>query len=248
MAKLQTMDLVEFIHASHDCCSSQELTDKFLAYLSRYGLDRFVMSDMAHDSTVQKENHHGLLVNYPDEWMKYYVENHYIDHDPVYQTALRSPRPFTWEEVQNRQNVTRTGMRVMREARECRLYDGIGLSIHLPLGQVIGMGFAASERGVSLDRRTLSEIYAAAHQFFVAFQDISGINSLDGQKHELTKREREVLLWLSRGKTKGDIADICCMSESGVKRHCERIFAKLNVLNTAQAVAQALRMGLINPF
>jgi LuxR family transcriptional regulator len=62
----------------------------------------------------------------------------------------------------------------------------------------------------------------------------------------ITNREREVLHWVSRGKTKSEIAAILEVSESAIKRHCESIFKKLEVNNLAFAVAKALKLGLID--
>ena len=55
----------------------------------------------------------------------------------------------------------------------------------------------------------------------------------------LTRREAEVLLWLCRGKTNRDIADILGASPATVKKHLEHVYEKLGVetRNAAAAVA-----------
>lgn len=242
------MDLTEFIYTSNQCATPQELTDKFLSFLNQFGLTRFVMSEMSHDSRSLKENNHGILVNYPEEWMSHYVANHYIEHDPVYQTALVARKPFTWDTAYKNQNVSTVAERVMHEAHECKLYDGIALSIFQPLGQIIGMGLAASEKGAEYDKNDLSIVHAAANQFFVAYADLVGMNDTPNVEIKLTEREREVVLWLARGKTKSEISDILVISESTIKRYCESVYKKLNVNERGQAVAKSLRMGLIKPF
>lgn len=62
----------------------------------------------------------------------------------------------------------------------------------------------------------------------------------------ITRREREVLHWVSQGRTKNEIAEILELSESSVKRHCENIFRKLESKTLASAVAKAVKMGLID--
>lgn len=57
----------------------------------------------------------------------------------------------------------------------------------------------------------------------------------------LTAREAEVLLWLGRGKSNRDIADILVMSPRTVNKHLEGIYAKLGVENRASAAALAAR-------
>jgi DNA-binding response OmpR family regulator/DNA-binding CsgD family transcriptional regulator len=58
----------------------------------------------------------------------------------------------------------------------------------------------------------------------------------------LTAREAEVLLWLGRGKSNRDIAEILVMSPRTVNKHLEGIFAKLGVENRASAAALAVRI------
>ena len=56
----------------------------------------------------------------------------------------------------------------------------------------------------------------------------------------VTPREAEVLLWLTRGKTNRDIADILGLRPRTVNKHLEQAYAKLGVENRASAVALAL--------
>lgn len=61
---------------------------------------------------------------------------------------------------------------------------------------------------------------------------------------QLTARESEVLLWVARGKTNRDIADILGMSPRTVNKHLEHIFEKLGVeTRTAAAAAAARALG-----
>ena len=55
----------------------------------------------------------------------------------------------------------------------------------------------------------------------------------------LTTREREVLSWLSKGKTNRDIAQILGLSPRTVDKHLEQIYAKLGVENRTAAAALA---------
>jgi len=63
----------------------------------------------------------------------------------------------------------------------------------------------------------------------------------------LTPREEEVLRQLSAGKTNRAIAREMHLSLSTVKRHVERIIAKLGVSDRTQAAVQAAERGLLDP-
>ena len=58
----------------------------------------------------------------------------------------------------------------------------------------------------------------------------------------ITRREAEVLMWLSRGKSNRDIAAILTLSPRTVNKHLEQIFAKLQIDNRASATAIAVRL------
>lgn len=58
----------------------------------------------------------------------------------------------------------------------------------------------------------------------------------------LTQREAEVLVWLSRGKTNRDIADILELSARTVNKHLETVFQKMGVDNRTSAAVMADRV------
>lgn len=61
----------------------------------------------------------------------------------------------------------------------------------------------------------------------------------------LTHRESEVLLWIAKGKSNRDIAEILTLSPRTVNKHLEQIYAKLGVENRTSAAALAVRaLGL----
>jgi DNA-binding NarL/FixJ family response regulator len=61
------------------------------------------------------------------------------------------------------------------------------------------------------------------------------------QMLNLTVREAEVLLWISRGKANRDVAQILGISPRTINKHLERIFEKLGVENRSAAAVLAVR-------
>jgi DNA-binding NarL/FixJ family response regulator len=61
------------------------------------------------------------------------------------------------------------------------------------------------------------------------------------QKLLVTDREAEVLLWIARGKSNRDIAEILDLSPRTVNKHLEQIYTKLGVENRTSAAALAVR-------
>lgn len=63
--------------------------------------------------------------------------------------------------------------------------------------------------------------------------------------HDLTKREREVLVLLVEGKTNRELAEALCLSQGTVRFHVSNILSKLGAGNRTEAVSIALQMGLM---
>lgn len=61
----------------------------------------------------------------------------------------------------------------------------------------------------------------------------------------VTKRESEILQWLSIGKTNWEISAILEISPLTVKNHVQNLLRKLDVQNRGQAVVKAAKFGLI---
>ncbi len=60
-------------------------------------------------------------------------------------------------------------------------------------------------------------------------------------RHNLTEREAEVLLWISRGKANREISEILGISPRTVNKHLEQVFEKMGIENRASAAAAAVK-------
>lgn len=85
---------------------------------------------------------------------------------------------------------------------------------------------------------------------FLAMMNEQGKAPLPGYRRKspgkgLTPREKEVLRLVGQGVTNHEIARRLCISLNTVKNHLKRIMEKSGTSNRAQAVAYALREGLL---
>ncbi|HYR61906.1 MAG TPA: response regulator transcription factor [Actinomycetota bacterium] len=62
----------------------------------------------------------------------------------------------------------------------------------------------------------------------------------------LTAREREILMQTAQGRTSQDIADQMTLSVHTVRNHLQAVMRKLEAHSRLEAVAKAVRLGLIN--
>jgi DNA-binding NarL/FixJ family response regulator len=145
-----------------------------------------------------------------------------------------------------------SGLDVVRAVRlDSDVVGLVLLTMHTADAQV----FAAMEAGASafLGKETRGEEVArvvahavAAPRSFVA-PGLTGSLLRRGAAAatRLTPREQEILRLVADGLGTGDIAGRLYLGESTLKTHLNRIFRKLGVNNRTQALAAAIRLGLL---
>lgn len=62
---------------------------------------------------------------------------------------------------------------------------------------------------------------------------------------QLTKRELEVLQWLSDGNTYIEIASFLQVGVSTIRKHVQNILKNLNARNSSHAVCIAIKLGIL---
>lgn len=96
------------------------------------------------------------------------------------------------------------------------------------------------------DEATLEMVLLARHREQEVLVRLNELNpaadiALLQERHGLTQREAEVLLWISYGKPNRVISEILAISPRTVNKHLEQIFEKLGVETRAAAAAVAVR-------
>ena len=64
---------------------------------------------------------------------------------------------------------------------------------------------------------------------------------------ELSERERQVLQYMANGRSNKEIGQILYISENTVKAHVKSILTKLDAMGRTEAIAIAIKRGLIKP-
>jgi DNA-binding CsgD family transcriptional regulator len=87
------------------------------------------------------------------------------------------------------------------------------------------------------DRICISKKALTRQSIALAFELVRGTALKESSRRyrDLTSREREVLFWLSQGKTNADIAAILGVASATISKHLERIYPKLGVENRTAA-------------
>lgn len=187
-----------------------------------------------------------VMLNYPEDWVKYYFEQGYQDHDPVIEFSPISLAAYVWEDLPLRFDLRPKQRRVMSEAREAGLKHGLSIPVHGPRSSLAILSFASSEDDV--DPRAFGmRFQPLCAQFHVAYSELGATLRPEAQRVELTKRERECLSWVAQGKSSWDIGQILGITEFTVSYHVKKAMKKLGSGSRIVAVVKAIRQGLIRP-
>jgi DNA-binding CsgD family transcriptional regulator len=238
-----------FIEEANEATSTQEVARLFGAALHHYGFDRFCYSLITDHPSLGLNAGHGVVQNYPDDWMAHYTANNYQKKDPLPRYGSCTRRPFTWDSLEETRDLTQDEKKVMNEAREAKLLSGVAVPMYGTGGELAGVGMASSIGGIDLDPKLLGKLHALAMQFHLVHTD------LEAKDHprppagavQLTGREKEILQWAAEGKSDGVIAEILGVSHATIRFHMNNIFKKLNANERTLATVKAIRTGLILP-
>jgi len=241
------VDFNNFISETNNCKTVEEAFSVWTKELSNLGFDRVVYSLMTDHLLLEKKAGHAIIGNYPDDWMKYYVEKGYEDIDPVRKYIMITNGSFTWDSLEKYYRKFSAEERLlMKEAEEAKLYDGVGLSLSNTFGEVVGMGFASSSGKIDITPQHLSTINLLATQFYTVFCELEKKKDPTVYNVYLTPKEREVLQWCKEGKSNEDIGTIMGISKDTVADHMKSIFIKLGVNSRLLAVIKAIRLRIIS--
>lgn len=108
-------------------------------------------------------------------------------------------------------------------------------------GTADSININAAGRGIQLELSLISQIGADQVLLRLIDGDPKDDQLILRDKLQLTQREAEVLLWIARGKSNRDVAEILTLSPRTVNKHLEQIFNKLGVENRTSAAALAAR-------
>lgn len=182
-----------------------------------------------------------VINNWPAELLSIYDQEGLLPTSPVLRRLRSSTLPFVYDVASSPNRDESKSQLVVALFERFRMTR----FVYLPTHDVSGIRGAVSLAG---DREMFSpeEIKDLCYIAIHVFDRLAEIRSLDVRVIDaLTDREIDCLNWTAAGKTSAEIAEILGLSEHTVNHYLNRATKKLDTVNRTQAVAKALRVGLI---
>jgi LuxR family quorum sensing-dependent transcriptional regulator len=177
------------------------------------------------------------------EWLKIYGEERYAEVDPIMHYLRRSMTPLEHNGIAYGSDLR--ALELMQRRRDFGFASGLSVPILGPTGSTGYVSYAilkGSEPDLSAHEKRafhLMTLYA-----FDRFRRLRSLTS--AQKRILTERQREVLTWIAAGKSAWETGEILDISARTVEEHAQQALERLGAVNRTQAVAIAIRDGLIS--
>ncbi|MES0298674.1 helix-turn-helix transcriptional regulator [Citrobacter sedlakii] len=184
------------------------------------------------------------IINNNPAWFDIYLERKYQFIDPVIIRALRCVEDFFWENkviLSGGYNLTR----IFNESSEHNIYQGQTFPLHDYLNNLVVLSIISQEdSGVDMEknRSNFMHFLIQLHQ-----KTLNLYSKVDQKKNVfLSPRERQILKWVSAGKTYAEVSVILSITERTVKFHMSNAMKKLGVNNARHAVKLGMELRLLD--
>lgn len=230
--------------------SGRDLTPIIESITKNFGFDSF-MYGMCTSVRPDHESRMFVFTTVPAEWVARYDQMAYIEVDPRILLLWDSTLPLVWD-----QQTVRGGSERCEAFLDDALKHGIASGVCMPLGDEVGTRVivALNSNIPEVDEcrrhtitRNLGDIVLFAHYFHELF--MKAVLKRGTQPRiagrPLSGREKECLGLTARGMTTEDIALKLGICARTVQFHFDSIRSKLAATNRQEAVARAIKDGLL---
>ncbi|MCM2472995.1 LuxR family transcriptional regulator [Rhizobium sp. CG5] len=183
-----------------------------------------------------------IITNWPAELLAEYDQIPLFSSSPVISRLRNSTAPFRFDiEVIAKERDASTMETARGLFKRFRMSHGAYFPVHDASGTRGAVSFSGDRAPFTL-LEMMELTYISTH----IYNRLAEIRDLDTRATDtLTEREIDCLNWTAAGKTSVEIAEILGLSEHTINHYLNRATKKLDTVNRTQAVAKALRLGLI---
>ena len=175
----------------------------------------------------------------PTGWESFYAEKRFQNVNYLPREVRKRASPFRWSDIR----LIDPREKVLAQALiDNGFEDGIATPCHGPAGYV-GVVSLAFERLTDISPADQSAIQIVSLVLHNRMRDCSSL--VERAVPKLSRRERDCLGFVSKGKSDWDISVILGISHTTVISHVQNAKRKLGAATRAQAVAQCYILGLL---
>jgi len=180
---------------------------------------------------------------FSEDWLNYYQKEQLCMNDPIFDPVIKAGQVFTWHELITHAPKTEAAIEYADKVKNLNVSFGLAVPTY-GANHRSGVFMLGFENYISaLDETEIAALHWAcqiAHHKYIYFIENRAVSNVT-----ITKREAEILKWVSLGKSNREIADIMGISRHTVNAFIRSTFAKLDVYERVSASLRAIALGLI---
>ncbi|PWE57987.1 LuxR family transcriptional regulator [Metarhizobium album] len=206
-----------------------------------FGMKAFMVLHLPGKTSIELSAN-SVITNWPAELLSIYDQQKMLSDSALLRRLRKTTVPFRYDlgETVMRRDDGRTDV-VASLFTRFGLVRGAYFPVHDPAGGRGAISFGGDREAIGFEEELLLHlicVHVYGRLAEIRYQDIKSTDSL-------TEREIDCLNWTAAGKTSAEIAEILGLSEHTVNHYLNRAAKKLDTVNRTQAVAKALRLGMI---
>ena len=228
---------------SHICGCLEQKSDKSVLSLLSFvqnlvDFEHAVVSQF-NNSTSKREISNVVNHSYDPNWIDVYLQEEYINVDPVISQGVNCHKPFVWSVEKN---VSQHRHQFYNAAQDFGMNSGVAYVYEYTQQQQYDSRTIVSLTNVKTQQQ-VTAIYLLK-MITPVLNEVMAIRNLSSRA-SLTEKETEVLRWMMEGKSAWETSVILAVSERTVRFHLSNIYKKLNVVNCAHAISVAIKLNLL---
>lgn len=232
--------------------SQEALWSMHLERMADYGFNRLIYgyTNFRFEQNLGDPDDFIVFSNLDRHYLKRFFDERMFQHGPMIKWALNNVGAQSWEHILALAKAE-TLSKEEKEVRDFNFSYGVtaGYTISFKTVSLRAKGAISLIGPIGVAQSELDEIWQQHGEDLILMNNVLHLKLLNlpyaNPKRALTKRQREVLEWVSDGKTIQDIATLMGRTTATVEKHLRLARESLGVETTAQAVLKAAFLNQI---
>ena len=245
LSKKDLESLLEIINLALRVNSKEELGRLWPRVAEFTKLEGAIFGISKHQAAGSNFQFDSITFGIDPEWAEKYHNSQGVHQDPIILAAIKSESPLPWN------TAAKLAFNIDADAFEKSIFRQHALASGMDYGCIYCrrsdyIGQIVSVTAVTTGKQPMTKTQRTYVDILLPHLNEILIRQGFVSTPEISEREAEVLKWAAAGKSNWELSKILNISERTVKFHLRNIYRKLDVQNRSQAVAQAMRSGLID--
>ncbi len=232
--------LLELAHKCLECMTVPEFNDLIEGLRELVPFDFFACVQSFLNDSGMDYSFRLVSTDYPPEWLDLYSSRKYHRIDPIITEGFSNFGVQYWADTYKKHP---TDKDFLSNARDFGLRRGYTCTIK-DIGGSRGALISLSGKDISGSPRTAALLKLLAPHLYQCMERIVRADKLN-RIPSISRRELEVLKWITHGKTTWEISVILKLSERTVKFHVDNLMKKMGASSRTHAAAIAAELGLV---